>query len=457
MCAVDISKQYMLSGFLPGDKPFLKSKLTEMETNLNGYKILLSGLDKALEEFQNMNLEKFDALVGENACEIRAFLISKFAKDYLLSETLPKPPANASPIRIRELRGSVAMKIAIIDELLPQIPGMGRSKNSLGSLFEKKQLDISLNCDEAFLLESYLLTLTKVEKERGLVIKEVGDPKKLLEVCENSKNMKISNTFLSNLEQHLRRLLSTASVEYMRRLTTSLKDDTLKMMTSETYTYKHLNAWPCVPMFWTYDALLKMAINENITIVVQNIFLEKDQPNQNIDKAVKAFMVFEVAPVESKEVAPVGSKEAAPEGSEYEFQESSLDLNKIDFNDKKPVVVIQGIITDKKDQLISVEAWKEKMRTQLRNAILCGAANHRQFPADEQDKWLEEKLLHEESDPDKQIVGAYNKFKSLAETEGYSSENPTSFFIQHVFASVIGNIIKKRQVELAPITTTTCS
>lgn len=83
MCAVDISKDYMLNGFIRGDKPFSKTKLSEIETILNGYKILLLGLDKAL--------EKFDVLVREMLVSSGLFLISKFSKDYF---------SNASLIRI---------------------------------------------------------------------------------------------------------------------------------------------------------------------------------------------------------------------------------------------------------------------------------------------------------------------------------------------------------------------
>ena len=57
----------------------------------------------------------------------------------------------------------------------------------------------------------------------------------------------------------------------------------------------------------------------------------------------------------------------------------------------------------------------------LRDIILCGAAHHKQYP--------DEKIVLQTDDRE------YEKHKQMAEREGFSINNPTLFFINHVYSS----------------------
>ena len=61
--------------------------------------------------------------------------------------------------------------------------------------------------------------------------------------------------------------------------------------------------------------------------------------------------------------------------------------------------------------------------------ILAGAADHRQYPDSEEDRRIE--VLGDEE---------FESYRTLARSSGYALENPSIFFIQHVYPSVVGNL-----------------
>lgn len=64
-------------------------------------------------------------------------------------------------------------------------------------------------------------------------------------------------------------------------------------------------------------------------------------------------------------------------------------------------------------------------------AILAGAADHRQYPDPEEDARIEEEGGEE-----------FKNYRKMARTDGYSLENPSTFFIQHVYPTTLGKIAK---------------
>ena len=70
----------------------------------------------------------------------------------------------------------------------------------------------------------------------------------------------------------------------------------------------------------------------------------------------------------------------------------------------------------------------------ITDVILAGAADHRQYPDPEQNALIE-----------KMGDGEFETYKALAKLKGFSLDNPSTFFIQHVYASVISQTIKKEE------------
>src|SRR5579871_1411316 len=65
---------YYLSELLPYDPS--KKINGDLKTSLTEYRLLLKAAKLALKAFQSGELEKFDALLRENACQIRAVKVA---------------------------------------------------------------------------------------------------------------------------------------------------------------------------------------------------------------------------------------------------------------------------------------------------------------------------------------------------------------------------------------------
>lgn len=89
--------------------------------------------------------------------------------------------------------------------------------------------------------------------------------------------------------------------------------------------------------------------------------------------------------------------------------------------------MVQGVVVP--DLLPSKSIWKAAITTQKLGVILAGAADHRQYPDPEEDRRIE--VLSDEE---------FESYRTLARSSGYALENPSIFFIQHVYPSVVGNL-----------------
>lgn len=126
-----------LSELLPYDLSTKKEK--ELKIGLEEYKMLLEMLFQSLQAFKQDNLEKFDSVVGENACQIRAMRILSLTKKNVDLSLLEN--------RIKEIQSSIETL------LLPKkIAFLMHSKISLKDLIETGNLLISLTSDEMFLI-----------------------------------------------------------------------------------------------------------------------------------------------------------------------------------------------------------------------------------------------------------------------------------------------------------------
>lgn len=65
------------------------------------------------------------------------------------------------------------------------------------------------------------------------------------------------------------------------------------------------------------------------------------------------------------------------------------------------------------------------MREKNIDVILAGAADHRQYLTQDTASIEDEE---------------FNRYRQMAREEGFALTNPTTFFIQHVYATVIGQL-----------------
>lgn len=374
-------KDITLSQLLPYD--IHSKKNGNIRTGLKEYQTLLKAFSSANVAFLHSQLDQFDSLVGENACQIRAVWMALLA--------------SRSSVDIDALNKRIDQALNKIEGLLEpkSIDCMMRGDESLGTIIEKENLEIGLNCQEMFLIQSYLLSEMKIVEmdDRNLISiyrVESSDPKKLQRFGDTS------TSFSRNLLSRLRRMLATASVEFVREHA----PDCSKKMVSQEFT-KEKNTLPCIPMFWTYKTLLKTAQSNNIPIVIHAKFLAKAGTGYRVVREER--LLFK-----------------ATQDGAYECSSQAI------FDDNMPACVVQGIVTENADgELLSNALWAEKIKQQgVIDVILAGAADHRQYPDPAMDALIE-------ALGDKE----YENYKALAKSAGYSQENPTTFFIQHVYAN----------------------
>lgn len=234
---MNIQKKFLLD-LLPYDA---STKVNgSLEKGIKEYSLLLEASARAVRAFECGDLEQFDALVGENACQIRAVKIAMMFQGKL---------------------GSLGSQVEEVKERVRElkVEGLMKSGISLQALIQNEGLEIVLTQDEFFLAEAFLLSLAKtVEDSKGLFRIEKTEAKKLQVLGE------ITSSFAGSLVKKVKQLISAASVEFVRSLR-------LEKMCSEEFTIK-CGGCLCLPMFWTYKTLLLAAQEKGIPLV----FIAKD-------------------------------------------------------------------------------------------------------------------------------------------------------------------------------------
>ncbi len=380
-----------LSSLLPYDLE--KKNKSQLRTSLNEYLLLLVGSLKAIEAIESENLEQFDALVGENACQLRAVLISIIASK------------NKSFYNLKDKINKTKEKLCWLLEK-EKISKLMYSGVSLNEVILNEDLTVLLNFEELFLIQCFFLTKVKVLNYQNnvlenLFIKEKCIPSKLKEWGD------VSSSFTDNLISKLRKSTAKNSIRFIRGYAKKSQDKNLIRMISDEFSVNHNNNLLCVPMFWAYKTLIYAAKLEKIKIILNTKLL--------INKITR-FEVFDEYWFDSEVVFDEKNKKFV------------LTVKEIDWNnlDKGPCIVFQGVSCLNNNDSFYREKWKFNiLKFSLDNIILCGAADHRQYPNEEDDlRFFQFVQDHE-----------YETYKSLAREEGFSFENPSTFFIQHVYAT----------------------
>ena len=391
MNALAVTPKCFLSELLPYDT---STKIKgSLRTSLKEYSLLLVAVEQAITAIKCGDYKKFDAVVGENACQIRAVKIAMTASKYLDS--------------VKPIQAQITNAKRMIDSI--SIEPLMQKGESLQSLLKRKDIDVALTSDELFLIESFLLSVAKTVKpakiSSPLFRNDAAEPKKLKVQLGFEDDKLLSVTFTGNLVRKMRQLLSAASVVFVREQAQSLQDKQLQRMCSGDFTVDY-NSWPCIPMFWTYKTLLLAAQNKGIPLVIYAKFLAKDREYSIVNEECIYFQ-------------PASDSG----GTSYEeLIPYPRDLAKV-------AICVQGVVCNNTDLLPSKSQWRATITTQNLGVILAGAADHRQYPNPEEDSRIE--VLKDEE---------FGYYQRTARSEGYALEDPSVFFIQHVYPATVGSL-----------------
>jgi hypothetical protein len=374
-------------------------KNAALRKGLKEYAFLLQALTAAAQNFLDGNLEKFDALVSENACQIRAIKIAILSAKKN-SEFKHVIPQISSALKRLEL--------VLNDEKLAHLM---ISNTTLEEVIETEKLDVELCHEELFLLQAFLLCEMKELGANGkflpaLVLNNKSTPKQLKKF-----SLDVSVSFTTQVTNAIKKDIAKASVNFVRNSAKDLNDQHVIKMTSKDYTREH-NTLPCVPMFWGYKALLNAAKNESIPLVAHIQFIREHDLGYKI--VADEFLFF--TPTHTQ--AGIVYKEA---------QYGTMDQN-------LAACVFQGVVyVDSETEIIDMNEWKSRIENQsITDIILAVAADHKQYPSEN---------IHLNI-----IDSEFDKYKSAALNNGFSINNPNTFFINHVFPMQLGRTAKLAQV-----------
>jgi hypothetical protein len=345
----------------------------DLRKGLREYKFLLTALSRANDHLLNGDLERFDGLVGENACQIRAIKIALIKQKNTIDHT--------------SLAARITYALTQIEQLFTKIESLMHTDTSLAQAIE--EFDLDLTPDESFILKSFILGEMKEENDEfSLTKKERITPKKIKDL-----DNELSSSFTYNISSRIRKLLSRASVDFIQEIASDLEDPNWAKMVSEDFTIDY-NSLSCVPMFWTYKTLLNVASKESIPLIVHVKFAEhSDNTHKIIDEDILFFKPCE-------------------NGTYIETIPTIEDL-------KKSACIVHGFVCIENENFDKGD-WKNKiLEHSITDTILAGAADHRQYP-----------------DPDMQVEvedQEFEYYKNFAKSNGFCLENPTTFFINHVY------------------------
>jgi hypothetical protein len=357
----------------------------DLNKSLREYQLLISALGESLSALEKGELEKFDSTVGENACQIRAIKIALIYSN--------------NAIEFLHLHRQIALIQQKSNELLNsgKINPLLRNGTSLKQVLDEYDLNIQLTSREMFALASYLLTEMKELKDSDPSVFYLLDQSKCSPIKIQRLNPDVSYSFTTKLASHLRQTLASASVQFVRDMAEELEDPYLTRMVSEDFTVTH-NALKCIPMFWTYKILLKSAQRKKIPLVAHVKFIEDHAQGHK----VKHEKVFFFRPSDN-------------------LAESYIEATPNDLELQKAACVIQGVAR-------SDSNWDQASILQsITDVILAGAADHRQYPNPDHLVPIED--------------AEYEGFKLGAKAKGFSLDNPTTFFIQHVYPSQVKRML----------------
>ncbi|MFA5250080.1 MAG: hypothetical protein WC371_01560 [Parachlamydiales bacterium] len=349
----------------------------DFKTELNDYLTMLQLLEAAIDAQHGQFWEKFDAEVGENACQIRAFFLA-----------LVIAPKNAfSPnLQLAELKTTIAKIRSQVGPALSSVNTLPTT-SSLHEFLKEHNLLIKLKAPQVFLLLCFILSETKLHLEKT---------DKLFRLCKTVPKLlksygNISTHFADKLIKKSRQKLSWLSVEFIQELALLAKDLELQEMVSEKYILRH-NQCFCLPIFWSCKTILRLALVHKIPFVLHVKIQEKNLDGiQTLDEG---YAFFKTA-------------------------ETCVDFKAADLN--QAAVVIQGIAVN--TSFKNKTLWKEQIQKySLSEILLAGAADHKQYPDSTQDQRITS------------LNNLEHKFyQNFARQTGFALDNPSLFFIQHIY------------------------
>jgi hypothetical protein len=218
---------------------------------LQGYSFLIKSLLKAIEYLEEKEMHHFDALVGENACQIRALKLCQITSSCIDSFSLKLPNLLSLKHKINGL----------LDNPITPYTGI------LQDFLIQHDLNVELSKDEVFIFDCFLLTMSKKSFPPT-----ADSPLLLIEKSDSSAFKRfdpiISGQFAKEHFNKTRQRLAFSSVEFIRDEAQEISGlEIASKMVSPAFTILH-NRLECISCFWSIFIIMKRSTQLKIPIIL---------------------------------------------------------------------------------------------------------------------------------------------------------------------------------------------
>lgn len=367
---------------------------------------------QSIEQFTERNFIKYDALVGENACHIRAFALLNIFHKKNHDHRFQKALQHIISVLARNIRSLSTTSIEKSDTQIPVKEFL--ENNSL--LFD---LPYNYLFEMKYIIDSFLLTTTKESLPTiGLTLKEKTSfqPVRDWGFAYNRAQYLVHNT---------QKALSALSCKYILTEALHLPDTGLKHM---LHIKKDSHGRSFIPQFFTAKVLFFRALHK------KNPLLFKVTRHHNLKPIDTLTIMFTTS----------------EDGSDFTVCNHKLKSN-------TPVIMVEGVINYESTPE-SMEMYKERLLSfSILSVLLANFASHPQYSGDlkhlpppfeeaytlmEQENLCPQKILMEQRD--------FEYHKKYATNHGCSLENPNLLFVNHMYLDIAENhIVEHSEIKQA--------
>lgn len=367
---------------------------------------------EAIQAFKNHEWRNFDALVGENACQIRAAKMKDLGDEYLVSSQLQEE------LDIVEKQG-----FAILNHLNNVMKEVNQPFTAPSKFSQDHGILQSLSENVAFVVESFLLTQTKqqcpikgkphqlIEKTNSLQLSRFIDQWSCnnLELFSNKKEK-----HLDTLVRAVQRHLSTLSIKYVHNQASFLENKSIQQLLARSVKQDNFKRL-CSPCYYNLDALIQRVIEKKQHILVE-ITRWTENGEQRVDRIKKLYVgsidfAYTADPETGEIIQPVRELKV--------LEEIPLHVNP----PPKSVIAIAGNSLRKDQDKLSREKFlKEFNSIPLKRILNANWAQHEQYP-----RGIQVEEFDESIDP------LPKAFAEEAQLIGCSSKNESLFVVNHIY------------------------
>lgn len=355
----------------------------------------------ALEAFRAMELHKFDALVGENACQYRACRINDLALLYI------NDPEWRKAIERVHLEGTELIQIieGAAKAIERRIPSNKEFKiiypqgTTAERLCQEYGLSQSIPEPIAYLVQSYLLTQTKVlvnKRDAYYQKDDVTSVKELAQIIPGG----LGKNKLASLVSTFQKDLAASSLSYLRNEADLLDPTEENSFAQEMIMNQEQRdefSRPCIPCFYGLESLVQRIAAKNQLIMIDISRWESKEANGALVDRIKLLYQWENL-----------------NRSWVHIQEPKVEKN-------QPVVVIGGYTLNADQSSLTEESYVKRFNSYPLERILnANWAQHTQYPG--------KKLADIDLPSDQRRLA----FAKDADAIGCSSNNKSLFMVNHI-------------------------